>query len=99
MESVILHILRDAVDAHLPAIVDDDRRQTALTYLRGLDIAIAARSSESKTSSVAVLRNQKTKGRLNRVISDYHQSAIADARRLHHQGFHELGWDVRNEIG
>ncbi|WP_313196064.1 hypothetical protein [Shinella zoogloeoides] len=98
MESAIPHILHEAIEAHLPNITDEKRRRTALTYLRGLDVALAIRSSESRTSNVVALRNQDTKSRLNRVISDYRRSAIADARRLHQRGFHEFGWDIRNEI-
>ena len=98
MEPAILHILHETIEAHLPNIADDERRQTALIYLRGLDAVLATRSSESKTSNVVELRNPDTKSRLHRVISNYRQSAIADARRLHQQGFQDLGWDVRNEI-
>ena len=98
MESAILHILHEAIEAHLPNITDENRRQTALTYLRGLDVALAIRSPDGRTSNAVALRNQDTKSRLNRVISDYRRSAIADTRRLHQRGFQEFGWDVQNEI-
>jgi len=50
MRTDITAIIHDAMEAHVPGIPDENSRQEALAYLRGLKAILATRSSAAVAS-------------------------------------------------
>lgn len=67
----IIGILHDAVDAHLPAITEEDRRQKALKFLRGCKAYLAMRPAQRKSADVISLDEYRISTRY-RVLSVEH---------------------------
>lgn len=81
MRTDITAIIHDAMDAHVPDISDENGRQEALAYLRGLKAILATRSSATEASVPST--SPQTRLRVEQVISKCRQAAIADALEIH----------------
>ncbi|MCW5712813.1 hypothetical protein [Shinella sp.] len=81
MRTDIIAIIHDAMEAHVPDIPDENGRQEALAYLRGLKAILATRSSATVASDP--LASPRTRMRVEQVISRCRQVAIADALKIH----------------
>lgn len=89
--------LHDALESHLPAIVDDVARQEALKYLRGLK-TILATTIDTIPSNVIAFDDQLARRRLERTISTVRSRQIRDARRVHQRVVDEFGWEIHDDI-
>ncbi|MGO7417132.1 hypothetical protein ACC685_34485 [Rhizobium ruizarguesonis] len=89
--------LHDALESHLPKMIDDIGRQEALKYLRGLK-TILATTVDTKPSNVIAFDDHLVRRRLQRAISTTRRRQIADARRVHQRVVDEFGWDVYDDI-
>jgi hypothetical protein len=81
MRTDITAIIHDAMEAHVPDISDENGRQEALAYLRGLKAILATRSSATVASVPPT--SPQTRLRVEQVISKCRQAAIADALEIH----------------
>ncbi|WP_234189730.1 MULTISPECIES: hypothetical protein [Shinella] len=81
MQDDIVEIIHGALEAHLGNIRDEDRRQAALTYLRGLDVILATRA-HAGNDPVRQTR-PSISPRADRMISRHRRMVLADARSLH----------------
>ena len=81
MRTDIIAIIHDAMEAHVPDIPDENGRQEALAYLRGLKAILATRSSATVASVPPT--SPQTRLRVEQVISKCRQAAIADALEIH----------------
>lgn len=81
MQDDIVEIIHGALEAHLENIRDEDRRQAALTYLRGLDVILATRA-HAGNDPVRQTR-PSISPRADRMISRHRRIVLADARLLH----------------
>ncbi|MGO8092806.1 hypothetical protein [Rhizobium leguminosarum] len=89
--------LHDALESHLPSIVDDGGRQEALKYLRGLK-SILATTVDTTPSNVIAFDDHLVRRRLERAISTSRTRQITDARRVHQLVVDKFGWDVYDDI-
>lgn len=85
MRTDITVIIHDAIEAHVPDIIDENCRQEALVYLRGLKAILATRSSAAVASGPPT--SPRTRLRVEQVISKCRQAAIADALKIHWHAF------------
>lgn len=75
----IIDILHDAVDAHLATIVEDDRRQKALEFLRGSKAYLATRPTHLKSADVISFEGHVISTRVQRAVRRTRRSALATA--------------------
>ncbi|MET4687664.1 hypothetical protein [Sinorhizobium fredii] len=90
MTDIIL-ILHDAVETHLPQIIDGDNRQAALCYLRGLKTVLASRPSTCPSADVIPIEDQLLRSRVQRAVRCRRRSALADARVYIEHSLDEFG--------
>ncbi|MBP2235240.1 hypothetical protein J2Z31_001732 [Sinorhizobium kostiense] len=75
----IIDILHDAVDAYLPSILEEDRRQKALKFLRGSEAYLATRPAHRKSAEIISLDDYAVLPRAWKAIRRTRRSALADA--------------------
>ncbi|WP_018858490.1 hypothetical protein [Rhizobium sp. 42MFCr.1] len=90
--------IHNALERHLPEIVDESDRQEALRYLRGLKSVLATTLNTSTSSSVIQFENRLIRRRIERSIAQSHHRQIADARRVHQRTVDEFEWDIYDDI-
>lgn len=88
--------LHDALEGHLPKILDDLGRQEALKYLSGLKSVLA--TTVDTTPSNVVAFDDHLRRRLARAISTSRSRQIRDAHLIHQRAVDEFGWDIFDEI-
>ncbi len=87
----IIRVLHDAVETHLPQLGNEDDRQAALCYLRGLKTVLASRPSACLSADVITIENQLLRSRVQRTIRCRRRSALADARVYIEHSLNEFG--------
>lgn len=88
----IIDILHDAVDAYLPAISDDERRQKALKFVRGCKAYLASRpAAHRKSAEVIQFENHVISTRVQRAVRRTRRSALATAVNYLQHGINEFG--------
>ncbi|MBP2446991.1 hypothetical protein [Rhizobium leguminosarum] len=90
--------LHDALERHLPTIVDEAARQEALRYLRGLKSVLATTVDTSTSSNVIQFEDRLIRRRIERSIAQSHRRQLSDARRVHMRAVDEFGWDIWDDI-
>lgn len=87
----IIDILHDAVDAYLPAISDEDRRQRALKFVRGCKAYLATRPAHRKSAEVIQFEDHVIATRVQRAVRRTRRSALATATNYLQHGMNEFG--------
>lgn len=87
----IIGILHDAVDAHLTAISDEDRRQQALKFLRGCKAYLATRPVYRRSAEVISFEDHAISTRVQRAVRRTRRSALAVATNCLQHGINEFG--------
>ncbi|MBM7324133.1 hypothetical protein FOB41_15175 [Agrobacterium pusense] len=90
----IIDILHDAVDAYLPSISDDDRRQRALKFVRGCKAYLATRPPRQKSAKVISFDDHVIQARVQRAVRRTRRSALAAATSYLQHGINEFGDSV-----
>ncbi|MBB3314603.1 hypothetical protein FHT77_000445 [Rhizobium sp. BK181] len=90
--------IHDALERHLPEIVDESDRQEALRYLRGLKSVLASTVHTSTSSNVIQFEDRLIRRRIERSIAQSHRRQLSDARRVHLRVVDEFGWDIYDDI-
>lgn len=87
----IIGILHDAVDAHLPAITEEDRRQKALKFLRGCKAYLAMRPAQRKSADVISLDEYRISTRVQGAVRRTRRSSLATATTYLQHVVNEFG--------
>ncbi|WP_283195089.1 hypothetical protein [Rhizobium sp. AN80A] len=93
----LLNHLHDALERHLPSIVDEGDRHEALRYLRGLKSVLATKV-DTTGSNVIPFDDHLMRRRLERAIAKTHARQIAEARRVYQRAADEFGWHIYDDI-
>ncbi len=90
----IIDILHDAVDAYLPTISEDDRRQKALKFVRGCKAYLATRPPRQKSAEVISFEHHVISTRVQRAVRRTRRSALVTAATYLQHGINEFGDSV-----
>ncbi|AMD60923.1 hypothetical protein AWN88_22660 [Agrobacterium tumefaciens] len=87
----IIDILHDAVDAYLPAIAEEERRQRALKFVRGCKAYLATRPPRQKSAEVISFEDHLISSRVQRAVRRTRRSALAVATTYLQHTVNEFG--------
>ncbi|MEY9770122.1 hypothetical protein [Sinorhizobium fredii] len=87
----IIDVLHDAVDAYLPSILEEDRRQKALRFLRGSKAYLATRPAHRKSVEIISLGDYAVSPRARKAVGRTRRSALADATNYLQHTVNEFG--------
>jgi len=90
----IIDILHDAVETYLPSIVEEDRRQKALKFVRGCKSYLATRPSQRKSADVISFEDHVISTRVQRAVRRTRRSALATTATYLQHGINEFGDSV-----
>ncbi|WFT86845.1 hypothetical protein [Rhizobium leguminosarum] len=91
----LLGTIHDLLERHLASICEEDVRQDALRYLRGLK-SLLATPVDMTPRNVIPLEDHVSQ-RVERAVAVTRSRQIADARRVH-QSAVGFGWDNYDDI-
>ncbi|MBY5755889.1 hypothetical protein [Rhizobium leguminosarum] len=92
----LLGTIHDLLERHLALIGEEDVRQDALRYLRGLKSLLAI--PVDMTSRNAIPLEDHVSLRVERAVAVTRSRQIADARRVHQSAVGVFGWDNYDDI-
>ncbi|MBY3321229.1 hypothetical protein [Rhizobium laguerreae] len=87
----LLGTIHDLLERHLASIGEEDVRQDALRYLRGLKSLLA--TPVYLTPRNVILLEDHVSQRVERAVAVIRSRQIADARRVHQSAVGVFGWD------